>query len=121
MSELLSPMSLSLACAQFLMDGLVLAPWLRVSSNAHGLDDRSSVCGDYCEERCAYCNTAPFACSNGRPAAKHLEPLKGGKIPVEILVTTKDQEQKTKSFEKCVEAIKGAGVSLQTHILQAEA
>jgi hypothetical protein len=54
-------------------------------------------------------------------AAKHLEPLKGGKIPVEILVTTKDQEQKTKSFEKCVEAIKGAGVSLQTHILQAEA
>lgn len=42
--------------------------------------------------------------------AKHLEPLKGGKIPVEILVTTKDQEEKTKLFEKCVDIIKSAGV-----------
>jgi Xaa-Pro aminopeptidase len=42
--------------------------------------------------------------------AKHLEPLKEGKIPVEILVTTKDPESKTKAFEKCLEVIKGAGV-----------
>jgi len=48
--------------------------------------------------------------------AKHLEPLKGGKIPVEILVITKDQEQKKKSFEKCLEVIKNAGVSLATRI-----
>ncbi|KAJ5833155.1 hypothetical protein N7474_001466 [Penicillium riverlandense] len=41
--------------------------------------------------------------------AKHLEPLKGGKIPVEILVTTKDPESKTKAFEKCLDVIKGAG------------
>ncbi|KAE8416943.1 FACT complex subunit spt16 [Aspergillus pseudocaelatus] len=41
--------------------------------------------------------------------AKHLEPLKGGKIPVEILVTSKDPDEKTRSFEKCLEVIKNAG------------
>ncbi|KAL4912206.1 FACT complex subunit spt16 [Aspergillus aurantiobrunneus] len=41
--------------------------------------------------------------------AKHLEPLKGGKIPVEILVTTKDPEEKTKVFEKCADVIKSSG------------
>lgn len=43
-------------------------------------------------------------------AAKHLEPLKGGKIPLEILVTSKEPEQKKKAFDKCLEAIKNAGV-----------
>ncbi|KAJ9236799.1 hypothetical protein DTO169E5_5569 [Paecilomyces variotii] len=46
--------------------------------------------------------------------AKHLEPLKGGKIPVEILVTTKDAEQKTKIFEKCLDIIKTAGKKVGT-------
>ncbi|PWY68043.1 FACT complex subunit spt16 [Aspergillus heteromorphus CBS 117.55] len=41
--------------------------------------------------------------------AKHLEPLRGGKFPVEILVTSKDPEEKMKSFEKCIEVIKNAG------------
>lgn len=41
--------------------------------------------------------------------AKHLEPLKGGKIPLEILVTSKEPEQKKKAFDKCLEAIKNAG------------
>ncbi|EIT80314.1 FACT complex subunit spt16 [Aspergillus flavus] len=41
--------------------------------------------------------------------AKHLEPLKGGKIPVEILVTSKDPDEKSRSFEKCLEVIKNAG------------
>ncbi|PKY02396.1 transcription elongation complex subunit [Aspergillus campestris IBT 28561] len=41
--------------------------------------------------------------------AKHLEPLKGGKIPVEILVVTKDAAEKTKIFEKCIDIVKGAG------------
>ncbi|OJK03321.1 hypothetical protein ASPACDRAFT_76395 [Aspergillus aculeatus ATCC 16872] len=41
--------------------------------------------------------------------AKHLEPLRGGKVPVEILVTSKNPEEKTKSFEKCIEVIKTAG------------
>jgi hypothetical protein len=44
--------------------------------------------------------------------AELLEPLKGGKIPVELLVTTKDPESKTKAFEKCLDVIKGAGVSI---------
>lgn len=42
--------------------------------------------------------------------AKHLEPLKGGKIPIEILVRGKDAEQNAKHFEKCLDVIKGAGV-----------
>lgn len=43
-------------------------------------------------------------------AAKHLEPLKGGNIPLEIIVTTKDPEQKKKAFDKCLATIKSAGV-----------
>ena len=42
--------------------------------------------------------------------AKHLEPLKGGKVPLEILVRGKDPEQNAKQFEKCLDLIKGAGV-----------
>lgn len=49
--------------------------------------------------------------------AKHLEPLKGGKVPIEILVRGKDAEQNNKHWEKCIEAIKAAGVS---YILTAE-
>ena len=48
--------------------------------------------------------------------AKHLEPLKGGKVPVEILVRNpKDAEQNNRHFEKCLDLIKGAGVC-QTEI-----
>ena len=42
--------------------------------------------------------------------AKHLEPLKGGKIPLEILVRGKDTEQNSKHWEKCLDVIKTAGV-----------
>ena len=42
-------------------------------------------------------------------AAKHLEPLKGGKVPIEILVRGKDTDQNAKHFEKCLEIIKEAG------------
>ncbi|KAL9119563.1 MAG: hypothetical protein Q9187_003887 [Circinaria calcarea] len=42
--------------------------------------------------------------------AKHLEPLKGGKIPIEILVRGKDAEQNNKHWETCIDAIKAAGV-----------
>lgn len=44
--------------------------------------------------------------------AKHLEVLRNGKIPVETLVVSKDPESKTKAFEKCLDVIKSAGVSL---------
>ncbi|KAE8159120.1 FACT complex subunit spt16 [Aspergillus tamarii] len=54
---------------------------------------------------CAYLSTNAGLLN----VAKHLEPLKGGKIPVEILVTSKDPDEKSRSFEKCLEVIKNAG------------
>lgn len=42
-------------------------------------------------------------------AAKHLEGLKGGKIPIEILSRTKDAEQNAKHFESCLDLIKKSG------------
>ncbi|KAF2743631.1 SPT16-domain-containing protein [Sporormia fimetaria CBS 119925] len=41
--------------------------------------------------------------------AMYLEPLKGGKVPVEILVRGKDPEENKKQFENCIEVIKNAG------------
>ncbi|KAI4255761.1 MAG: hypothetical protein LQ352_002412 [Teloschistes flavicans] len=41
--------------------------------------------------------------------AKHLEGLKGGKIPIEILSRTKDAEQNAKHFESCLDLIKKSG------------
>ena len=48
------------------------------------------------------------------PTAKHLEPLKGGRIPIEILIRGKDAEENAKHFEKCLEIIKGAGKKVGT-------
>jgi hypothetical protein len=41
--------------------------------------------------------------------ASYLEPLKGGKVPVEILVRGKDADENKKQFEKCLDTIKKAG------------
>ncbi|KAK7888368.1 FACT complex subunit spt16 [Exophiala xenobiotica] len=42
--------------------------------------------------------------------ARHLQNLKNGKIPLEILtVNTKEPETRTKGFEKCIDVIKSAG------------
>lgn len=41
--------------------------------------------------------------------AKYLEPLKGGKIPIEVLIRGKDAEENAKQLERCLEVIKGAG------------
>ncbi|KAI9689083.1 MAG: FACT complex subunit spt16 [Bathelium mastoideum] len=41
--------------------------------------------------------------------ASYLEPLKGGKTPVELHVRGKDAEQNAKQFEQCIELIKSAG------------
>lgn len=43
--------------------------------------------------------------------AKHLENLKGGKVPVEFLTRTKDEAQNKKQFEDIVEILKKNGVS----------
>ena len=48
------------------------------------------------------------------PAAKHLEPLKGGKIPLEVLVRTKDADHNAKLFQQIVEVIRGAGKKVGT-------
>lgn len=44
-----------------------------------------------------------------RPIASYLEPLKGGKVPVEILVRGKDAEENKKQFQSCVDTMKKAG------------
>ncbi|TVY36366.1 FACT complex subunit [Lachnellula occidentalis] len=41
--------------------------------------------------------------------AKHLEPLKGGRIPIEVLVRGKDAEANEKLFLKITDSIKSAG------------
>jgi nucleosome binding factor SPN SPT16 subunit len=42
--------------------------------------------------------------------ASYLEPLKGGKIALEIHVRGKDAEQNKKQFDDCTSIIKAAGV-----------
>jgi nucleosome binding factor SPN SPT16 subunit len=41
--------------------------------------------------------------------ASYLEPLKGGKVPIEILVRGKDAEENKKQFQTCLETLKNAG------------
>ncbi len=42
-------------------------------------------------------------------AASYLEPLKGGKVPVEVLVRGKDAEENKKQFKTCLDTLKKAG------------
>ncbi|KAI9759373.1 MAG: FACT complex subunit spt16 [Chaenotheca gracillima] len=44
--------------------------------------------------------------------AKHLEPLRGGKVPVEILVRGKDADQNTKLFKQILDIIQASGKKL---------
>lgn len=48
-------------------------------------------------------------CANRGGAASYLEPLKGGKVPVEILVRGKDAEENKKQFQTCLDTLKKAG------------
>jgi nucleosome binding factor SPN SPT16 subunit len=41
--------------------------------------------------------------------ASYLEPLKGGKVPVEILIRGKDAEENKKQFQACLDTLKKAG------------
>jgi nucleosome binding factor SPN SPT16 subunit len=43
-----------------------------------------------------------------RHAASYLEPLKGGKVPIEILVRGKDPEENKKQFQTCIDTLKQA-------------
>jgi nucleosome binding factor SPN SPT16 subunit len=47
--------------------------------------------------------------ANADAAAAYLEPLKGGKVPVEILVRGKDPEENKKQFQTCLDTVKKAG------------
>jgi nucleosome binding factor SPN SPT16 subunit len=47
--------------------------------------------------------------ANAGIAASYLEPLKGGKVPVEILVRGKDAEENKKQFQTCLDTLKKAG------------
>lgn len=42
-------------------------------------------------------------------AASYLEPLKGGKVPVEILVRGKDAAENKEQFQTCLDTLKKAG------------
>ena len=44
-------------------------------------------------------------------AAKYLDQIKGGRVPVEVLVRGKDAAENEKHFVKIAEIIKNAGVS----------
>lgn len=44
--------------------------------------------------------------------ASYLEPLKDGKVPLEILMRGKDTEENKQLFERCLDTIKNAGVEL---------
>ena len=54
-----------------------------------------------------FCDEVKLSASH---SAKHLQPLKSGKIPIEILVRGRDADQNAKHFKRCVDAIKDAGV-----------
>jgi hypothetical protein len=47
--------------------------------------------------------------ANIRHTASYLEPLKGGKVPVEILVRGKDADENKKQFQACLDTLKKAG------------
>jgi nucleosome binding factor SPN SPT16 subunit len=47
--------------------------------------------------------------ANRGAAASYLESLKGGKVPVEILVRGKDAEENKKQFQTCLDTLKKAG------------
>lgn len=48
--------------------------------------------------------------TSGGVVAQYLEHLKGGKVPVEILVRGKDADENAKLFERLLDIIKAAGV-----------
>lgn len=49
--------------------------------------------------------------------AKHLEQLKGGRFPLELLVRGKDQAENEKIFNQICDAINAAGVSFSIFAL----
>lgn len=90
---------------------LVLAVGLRVPRYADGLHTGGAIRCHHLKEGCVLSQSyQQRQLTNFPHLAKHLEPLKGGKVPVEILVRGKDADQHAKQLEKCLDVIKGGGV-----------
>lgn len=90
----------------------VLAAWLRVPCDPLPLHPWWHVHRHNCKERCDIRRKASKAVRIYWPyVAKHLDQLKGGKIPLHVLVRGKDAEANTKLFEEITGHIKAAGVS----------
>lgn len=91
---------------------IVLAIRLRVSCDALPVHSRHFIHCDDGKER--FVNSHSI-CANKLEAnigiAKHLEPLKGGKIPLEVLVRGKDAAANEKLFTKIADVINSSGVS----------
>jgi hypothetical protein len=46
---------------------------------------------------------------------RHLGKLKGGKVPLEVIVRGKDGDENAKQIEQCIDTVKKAGVSVCSH------
>ena len=98
--------------------GSVLAARIRIPNHIDAIHTRHRLRHHYPEERCApwpislhihSCCIAGLLTDAG--AAKYLDQIKGGRVPVEVLVRGKDAAENEKHFIKIAEIIKNAGVS----------
>lgn len=91
---------------------LVLVAWLRISCDSLLIHSgRPLHCHNIKERYSSLCGWCAVGLKIWLIAAKHLEPLKGGKVALEVLVRGKDAEQNEALFRTITEKITGAGVS----------
>lgn len=89
----------------------VLAARIRVSDHTHAFHHRHSVHSHNSEKRCDLERDNHALTYSNLNTAKHLDQIKGGRFPVEVLVRGKNAEENEKLFVKITEKIKEAGVS----------
>lgn len=89
---------------------------LRISSYTVPFHGRDFVyCYDGKERYLDDCSIDASSWKANLHTAKHLEPLKGGKVPLEILVRGKDAAANEKLFTKITDVIQSSGVSSQQY------
>lgn len=100
-----------------------LATWLRIPSDVIIIYDRNAIYRYHSQERWpshfSECYTTIILIWPSGWLAKHLEPLKDGKVHVELLIRGKDADQNAKHFKKCLDIIKNAGVGPQVYFIYA--
>lgn len=89
----------------------VLAARIRIPNDADAVYRRNHLYHHNPKERCANNPTSHHTPKTNSGAAKYLDQIKGGRIPVEVLVRGKDAAENEKHFIKIAELIKSAGVS----------